>query len=99
MAHPRKVPFLSPDGYTYWSGRMRAYMQSQGEDVWDISQSATFAVLPMAQRVMPALVAQHEANFKAVNILFLGLGPNEYERDGVVPRVATSLSDFELYRL
>ena len=53
----------------------------------------------MAQRVMPALVAQHEANFKAVNILFSGLGPNEYERDGVVPRVATSWSDSELYRL
>ena len=80
MSHPGKDPFLSPDGYTYWSGRMRAYMQSQGEDIWEISQNETFAVLPVAGRTTPALVAQHEANFKAVNIIFSGLGPSEYER-------------------
>ena len=80
MSHPGKVSFLSPDGYTYWSGIMRAYMQSQVEGIWDISQNETFAVLSVAGRTTPALVAQHEANFKAVNIIFSGLGPSEYER-------------------
>ena len=79
MSRPGKVPFLSPDGYTYWSSRMRVYMQSQGEDIWDISQNETFAMLSVAGQTTLALVAQHEANFKAVNILFLGLCPSEYE--------------------
>ena len=37
-------------------------------------------MLSVAGRTTPALVAQYEANFKAVNILFSGLGPCEYER-------------------
>ena len=37
-------------------------------------------VLPAAQRTTPESVAQHEANAKAVNFLFSGLGPVDYER-------------------
>ncbi|KAJ1254086.1 hypothetical protein BS78_K121600 [Paspalum vaginatum] len=34
----------------------------------------------VAQRTTPAIVAQHEANAKAVNFLFSGLGPLDYEK-------------------
>jgi len=95
-----KVSSLDALGYNFWKVRMRAFLQSQGADLWEMIVHPTFVVLQnRAERNTPAIVAQHEANFKAVNILFSGLGPNEYERDGVVPRVATSWSDSELYRL
>ena len=37
-------------------------------------------VLPVVERTTPDIVVQHEANAKAVNFLFSGLGPVDYER-------------------
>jgi hypothetical protein len=37
-------------------------------------------VLAVADRITPQLVAKHEHNNKAVNILFSGLGPVEFEK-------------------
>ncbi|WVZ70781.1 hypothetical protein U9M48_019421 [Paspalum notatum var. saurae] len=42
--------------------------------------STTFVVLPVAERTTQDIVAQPEANAKAVNFLFSGLGPMDYER-------------------
>ncbi|KAJ1254199.1 hypothetical protein BS78_K106600 [Paspalum vaginatum] len=78
MTHSGKIPVLGFDGYSYWNGRMRPFLLSQGQDIWDATQSANFVVLPVAQRTTPAIVAQHEANAKAVNFLFSGLGPVDY---------------------
>ena len=39
-----------------------------------------FVVLPVAESTTQDIVAQHEANAKAVNFLFSGLGPMDYER-------------------
>jgi hypothetical protein len=54
---------------------MEAILVSQSQDIWDATQSMTFAVLLAAQCTTPEIVAQHEANAKAVNFLFSGLGP------------------------
>ena len=59
---------------------MEAFLVSRSQDIWDATQSATFNVLPVAQRVTPNIVAQHEANAKTVNFLFSGLGSMDYER-------------------
>ncbi|KAJ1253611.1 hypothetical protein BS78_K226800 [Paspalum vaginatum] len=80
MTHSGKIPVLGSDGYSYWKGRMRAFLLSQGQDIWDATQSANFVVLPVAECTTPAIVAQHEANAKAVIFLFSGLGPIDYER-------------------
>ena len=61
--------------YPYWKGRMEAILVSQSQDIWDATQSMTFAVLPATQCTTPEIVAQHEANAKAVNFLFSWLGP------------------------
>ena len=37
-------------------------------------------VLPVAECTTPEIVAQHEVNAKAVNLLFSGLGPTDYEK-------------------
>ncbi|WVZ58833.1 hypothetical protein U9M48_009059 [Paspalum notatum var. saurae] len=59
---------------------MEAFLVSQSQDIWDATQSTTFVVLPVAERTTQDIVAQHEANAKAVNFLFSGLGPMDYER-------------------
>ncbi|WVZ52616.1 hypothetical protein U9M48_003659 [Paspalum notatum var. saurae] len=64
-----------PNGRVGWR---RSLLASQ--DIWDATQSTTFVVRPVAERTTPEIVAQHEANAKAVNFLFSGLGPMNYER-------------------
>ena len=59
---------------------MEAFLVSRSQDIWDATQSETFNVLLVAQRVTPKIVAQHEANAKTVNFLFSGLGSMDYER-------------------
>ncbi|WVZ75463.1 hypothetical protein U9M48_023513 [Paspalum notatum var. saurae] len=62
------------------SSSTEAFLVSQSQDIWDATQSTTFMVLPVAERTTQDIVAQHEANAKAVNFLFSGLGPTDYER-------------------
>ncbi|WVZ63591.1 hypothetical protein U9M48_013214 [Paspalum notatum var. saurae] len=59
---------------------MEAFLVSQSQDIWDATQSTTFVVLPVAEHTTQDIMAQHEANAKAVNFLFSGLGPMDYER-------------------
>ncbi|WVZ53135.1 hypothetical protein U9M48_004119 [Paspalum notatum var. saurae] len=80
MTYSGKIPVLGSDGYPYWKGRMEAFLVSQSQDIWDATQSTTFVVLPVAERTTQDIVAQYEANAKAVNFLFSGLGPMDYER-------------------
>ncbi|WVZ76041.1 hypothetical protein U9M48_024043 [Paspalum notatum var. saurae] len=80
MTYSGKIPVLGSDGYPNWKGRMEAFLISQSKDIWDATQSTTFVVLPVAERTTQDIVAQHEANAKAVNFLFSGLGPMDYER-------------------
>ncbi|WVZ89787.1 hypothetical protein U9M48_036147 [Paspalum notatum var. saurae] len=80
MTYFGKIPVLGSDGYPYWKGRMEAFHVSQSQDIWDATQSTTFVVLPVGERTTRDIVAQHEANVKAVNFLFSGLGPLDYER-------------------
>ncbi|WVZ80857.1 hypothetical protein U9M48_028299 [Paspalum notatum var. saurae] len=79
MTYSGKIPVLGSDGYPYWKGRMEAFLVSQSQNIWDATQSTTFVVLPVAERTTQDIVAQHEANAKAVNFLFSGLGPMDYE--------------------
>ncbi|WVZ80494.1 hypothetical protein U9M48_027964 [Paspalum notatum var. saurae] len=80
MTYSGKIPVPGSDGYPYWKGRMEAFLVSQSQDIWDATQSTTFVVLPVVERTTQDIVAQHETNAKAVNFLFSGLGPMDYER-------------------
>ncbi|KAJ1253465.1 hypothetical protein BS78_K252500 [Paspalum vaginatum] len=94
MTHSEKISVLGSDGYSYWKGRMRAFLLSQGQDIWDATQSANIVVLPVAQRTTPVIVAQHEVNAKAVNFLFSGLGPVDYERGRLVETYRREYENF-----
>ena len=59
---------------------MEVFLISLSQDIWDATQSTTFVVRPVVERTTSEIVAQHEANAKAVNFLFSGFCPMDYER-------------------
>ena len=78
MASLGKIPVFTGEDYTYWKVRMRAFLQSLGAEVWDITKNQAYEVL--AVRVTPLQVTEHEANAKAVNALFAGVSRAEFSR-------------------
>ena len=71
MASLGKIPMFAGEDYAYWKVRMRAFLQSMGADVWEITTNQLYEVLTV--RTTPLQVTQHEANAKAVNALFAGV--------------------------
>ena len=53
-----KIPVFSGEDYAYWKVRMRAFLQSMGADVWEITTNQLYEVL--AVRTTPLQVIQHE---------------------------------------
>ena len=78
MAHPEKAPSLEVLGYNYWKTRMKAYLLSQGSEIWEITQNAAY-VIPDPITTDPQR-AQFNANSKAVNMLFAAVGDAEFQR-------------------
>ena len=78
MASLGKIPVFSGEDYAYWKVRMRAFLQSMGADVWEITTNQLYEVL--AVRATPLQVTQHEANAKAVNALFADVSRAEFSR-------------------
>ena len=78
MASLGKIPVFSGEDYAYWMFRMRAFLQSMGAEVCDITKNQAYEVL--AVRTTPLQVSEHEANAKAVNALFAGVSRAEFSR-------------------
>ena len=78
MANLGKISVFTSEDYTYWKVRMRAFLQSLGAEVWDITKNQDYEVL--AVRTTPLQVTKHEANAKAVNALFAGVSRAEFSR-------------------
>ena len=67
---------FSGEDYAYCKVHMRAFLQSMGAEVWDITKNQANEVL--AIRTSPLQVSEHEANAKAVNALFAGVSRAEF---------------------
>ena len=78
MASLGKIPVFAGEDYAYWKVRMRAFLQSMGAGVWEITQDQTYVVL--AALITPLQESQHEANAKAVNALFASVSRAEFSR-------------------
>ena len=76
MANPEKAPSLEALGYDYWKSRMRMFLLSQGGDIWEITQDATYVIPETHTEAIQ--VAKYERNNNAVNLLFSALGTAEY---------------------
>ena len=62
--------------YAYWKNRMRVYLQSEGQAVWEVVR----APLVLLEVATPASAALLASNNKAKNLLYGGLGRKEYDR-------------------
>ena len=69
MASLGKIPVFSGEDYAYWKVRMRAFLQSMGAEVWDITKNQAYEVL--AVRTSPLQVSEHEANSMPCSLVFL----------------------------
>ena len=78
MASLGKVSVFSGEDYAYWKVCMRAFLQSMGAEVWDITKNQAYEVL--AVRTTPLQLSEHEANAKAVNALFAGVSRVKFSR-------------------
>ena len=65
-----------PSCYAYWKVHMRAFLQSMGAEVWEITRYQAYKVL--AVRTTHFQVSEHEANAKAVNALFADVSRAEF---------------------
>ena len=45
MASLGKIPVFTGEDYTYWKVHMRAFLQSLGAEVWDITKNQVYEVL------------------------------------------------------
>ena len=78
MAHPGKAPSLEVLGYNYWKTRMKAYLLSQGSEIWEITQFAAVGDvefervchLTMARDVWTTLADHHEGTAQVKARLF-----------------------------
>ena len=78
MASLGKIPVFFGVDYAYWKVHMRAFLQSMGAEVWDITRNQAYEML--AVRTTPLQVSEHEANAKTVNALFDGVSRVEFSR-------------------
>ena len=45
MANLGKISVFTSEDYAYWKFRMRAFLQSLGAEVWDITKNQVYEVL------------------------------------------------------
>ena len=78
MASFDKIPVFFGEDYAYWKVCMRAFLQSTGAKVWDITRNQDYEVL--AVWTTPLQVSEHEAYAKVVYALFAGVSRAEFSR-------------------
>ena len=45
MASLGKIPVFTSEDYAYWKVRMRAFLQSMGAEIWEITKNQAYEVL------------------------------------------------------
>ena len=75
-----RPPLFNGTNYNYWATRMRIYMQANGFDIWNITQ--TEYLIPTTEFSSWSTTQKIDAtsNAKAMNILFCALDRNEFNR-------------------
>ena len=73
-------PFFDGSNYAFWKVRMRVFLSSSDESVWDAIENG-WTRLEAAKSTWDkvALVAVN-ANSKALNAIFCGVSPDEFHR-------------------
>ena len=75
-----RPPLFNGMNYNYWATRMRIYMQANGFDSWNITQTECAIPIEEYSTWSNTHKLDATANAKAMNMLFCALDKNEFNR-------------------
>ena len=73
-------PYFDGSNYAFWKVRMRAFLCSIDEAVWDAVEIGWTRPEEAKSTWDKAALAASNANSKAVNAIFCGVSPDEFHR-------------------
>ena len=73
-------PYFNDSNYAFWKVRMRAFLCSIDESVWDAVEIGWTRPKAAKSTWDKAALAASNANNKALNAIFCGVSPNEFHR-------------------
>ena len=73
-------PYFDGSNYAFWKVRMRAFLCSIDESVWDAVDIGWIRPEEAKSTWDKAALAASNANSKALNTIFYGVSPNEFQR-------------------
>ena len=73
-------PYFDGSNYTFWNVRMRAFLCSIDEAVWDAIEIGWIKPEATKSTWDKAALAASNANSKAFNAIFCGVSPDEFHR-------------------
>ena len=73
-------PFFDGNNYAFWKVRMRAFLCSIDDTIWDAVEAAWTRPEAAKSTWDKAALAVANANNKALNAIFCGVSPDEFHR-------------------
>ena len=73
-------PFFDGNNYAFWKVRMRAFLCSIDDTIWDAIEAAWTRPEAAKSTWDKAALAVANANSKALNAIFCGVSPDEFHR-------------------
>ena len=73
-------PFFDGNNYTFWKVRMRAFLCSIDDTIWDVEEAGWTRPKAAKSPWDKVAIAAANANSKALNAIFCGVSPDEFHR-------------------
>ena len=74
------LPFFNGNNYAFWKVRMRAFLCSIDDTVWDAVEAGWTRSEAAKSTWDKAALAAANANSKTLNVIFCGVSPDEFHR-------------------
>ena len=73
-------PYFNGSNYAFWKVRMRAFLYSIDESIWDAVDIGWNRPEKARSKWDKVVLAASNANSKALNVIFYGVSPDEFHR-------------------
>ena len=73
-------PFFDGNNYAFWKVRIRAFLCSINDTVWDVVEAGWTRPEAAKSTWNKAALAAANANSKAFTVIFYGVSPDEFHR-------------------
>ena len=86
-------PYFDGSNYAFWKVRMRAFLCSIDESVWDAVENGWTRPEAAKSTWDKAALAAFNANSKALNAIFCGVSPDKFHR---IPHITVAKEAWEI---